>query len=35
MGKNYKREILDHNIKKFSCIVKNDIDIFLFIEILT
>lgn len=35
MRKGYKKQILDNNIKKFSRMVKNDIDMFSFIKILT
>lgn len=34
MRKSYKRQILDHNVEKFSLIVSDDIDLFLFIKIL-
>ena len=33
--KGYEKQILDHNIEKFSLIVKEDIDMFSFIKILT
>lgn len=32
--KNYKRQILDYNIKKFSLIVRDNINMFFFIKIL-
>ena len=35
MKKSYKRQILDHNIEKFSLVIKDNINIFLFIKILT
>lgn len=33
--KSYKRQILDHNIEKFSLIVKTDLNMFFFIKTLT
>ncbi len=35
MRKTYKRQILDYNVKKFSLIVKNDIDLFFSTKIIT
>lgn len=35
MRKDYKKQILDHNVEKFSLIVRDDIDMFLFTKILT
>lgn len=35
MRKHYKKQILDHNVEKFSLIVRDDIDMFLFTKILT
>ncbi len=35
MRKGYKRQILDYNIKKFSLMVRDDIDLFSSTEILT
>lgn len=32
--KNYKRQIIDHNVEKFSLMIKHNIDIFPFIKIL-
>lgn len=32
--KSYKKQILDHNIEKFSLIIRDDIDMFFFIKIL-
>ena len=34
MRKNYKKQILDHNIEKFSLIVRDDIDLFLSTKLL-
>ena len=35
MRKGYKKQILDHNVEKFSLIVRDDIDMFSSIKILT
>lgn len=35
MRKNYKKQILDYNVEKFSLIVKNNMDIFPSTKILT
>ena len=35
MRKDYEKQILDHNVEKFSLMVKNDIDMFSSTEILT
>ena len=35
MKKGYERQILDYNVEKFSLMVKDDIDMFSFAEILT
>ncbi len=35
MRQNYGRQILDYNVGKFSLMVKDDIDLFSFTEILT
>lgn len=34
MRKSYKKQILNHKLKKFSLIVRNDIDIFSFTKVL-
>lgn len=34
MRKNYEKQILNHNIEKFSLMVKDDINMFLFTKIL-
>lgn len=33
--KSYKKQILDHNVEKFSLIVRDDIDLFLSTKVLT
>ena len=35
MRKGYKKQILDHNVEKFSLIIKDDIDMFSFTKTLT
>ena len=35
MRKNYKRQIFDYNIEKFSLMIKDDINLFSFTKILT
>ena len=35
MGKSYKKQILDHNVEKFSLMVRDDIDMFFSTETLT
>lgn len=35
MKKNYKKQILDYNIKKFGWMIRHNLDIFSFLKILT
>ena len=35
IGKNYKKQILDHIIKKFSLMIRVDLDMFTFAKTLT
>lgn len=35
MKKDYKKQTIDHTVKEFNLIVKNNLDIFSFVKILT